>query len=56
MVKLEPPDGAPSRHIGPFLDDEPGPDRSLAFWADNVGKCSVVVDDEDSDEALALAG
>ncbi len=46
VVKLEPPDGAPARHIGPFLDDEPGPDRSLAFWADNVGKRSVVVGDD----------
>jgi crotonobetainyl-CoA:carnitine CoA-transferase CaiB-like acyl-CoA transferase len=52
VVKAEPPDGAPSRHIGPFLDDEPGPDRSLAFWADNVGKRSVVVEDEG--ELLAL--
>lgn len=43
VVKLEPPGGSPSRHLGPFLDDEPGPDRSLAFWADNVGKRSVVV-------------
>ena len=46
VVKVEPPEGAPSRAIGPFLDDEPGPDRSLAFWADNVGKRSVVVDDD----------
>jgi len=43
VVKVEPPEGTPSRHIGPFLDDEPGPDRSLAFWADNVGKRSAVV-------------
>jgi crotonobetainyl-CoA:carnitine CoA-transferase CaiB-like acyl-CoA transferase len=48
VVKAEPPDGSPSRAIGPFLDDDPGPDRSLAFWADNVGKRSVLVDkDED---------
>lgn len=52
VVKAEPPDGAPSRSIGPFLDDEPGPDRSLAFWADNVGKRSVVV--RDDEEVLAL--
>jgi benzylsuccinate CoA-transferase BbsE subunit len=48
VVKAEPPEGSPSRSIGPFARDEPGPDRSLAFWADNVGKRSVVVrDDED---------
>jgi len=52
VAKAEPPEGAPSRHIGPFLGDEPGPDRSLAFWADNVGKCSVVVHDDA--EVLAL--
>jgi len=52
VVKAEPPEGAPSRRIGPFLDDAPGPDRSLAFWADNVGKRSVVV--EDDGELLAL--
>jgi crotonobetainyl-CoA:carnitine CoA-transferase CaiB-like acyl-CoA transferase len=52
VVKAEPPGGAPSRAIGPFLDDEPGPDRSLCFWADNVGKRSVVV--RDDDDVLAL--
>jgi crotonobetainyl-CoA:carnitine CoA-transferase CaiB-like acyl-CoA transferase len=52
VVKAEPPEGAPSRAVGPFLDDEPGPDRSLAFWADNVGKRSVVVHDDA--EVLAL--
>jgi len=54
VVKVEPPAGAPSRHIGPFLDDEPGLDRSLAFWADNVGKRSVVVDDDE--DIVALCG
>ena len=54
VVKVEPPDGAPSRHIGPFLEDEPGPDRSLAFWADNVGKRSVVITDDA--ELSALCG
>ncbi|MGA2519902.1 MAG: CoA transferase [Acidimicrobiales bacterium] len=52
VVKAEPPGGAPSRSVGPFVDDRPGPDRSLAFWADNVGKRSVVVHDDD--EVLAL--
>jgi crotonobetainyl-CoA:carnitine CoA-transferase CaiB-like acyl-CoA transferase len=46
VVKAEPPGGSPARRIGPFLDDEPGEDRSLAFWADNVGKRSVVVGDD----------
>ena len=55
VVKAEPPGGAPSRAVGPFLDDEPGPDRSLAFWADNVGKRSVVVGD-DAELAELCAG
>jgi crotonobetainyl-CoA:carnitine CoA-transferase CaiB-like acyl-CoA transferase len=44
VVKLEPPDGAPSRRIPPFYEDRPHPDRSLHFWHYNVGKRSVVLD------------
>jgi crotonobetainyl-CoA:carnitine CoA-transferase CaiB-like acyl-CoA transferase len=44
VVKLEPPDGAPSRRIGPFYEDVPHPDRSLHFWHYNVGKRSAVAD------------
>src|SRR6185437_2940706 len=28
VVKIEPPGGAPTRRIGPFLDDQPHPERS----------------------------
>jgi crotonobetainyl-CoA:carnitine CoA-transferase CaiB-like acyl-CoA transferase len=55
VVRVEPPGGSPSRHIGPFLGDEPGPDRSLAFWADNVGKRSVLAYDDDEARALSAA-
>ena len=44
VVKLEPPGGAATRRIGPFLGDQPHPDRSLHFWHYNVGKRSAVVD------------
>jgi crotonobetainyl-CoA:carnitine CoA-transferase CaiB-like acyl-CoA transferase len=44
VVKLEPPDGAPSRRVGPFVHDVPHPDRSLHFWHYNVGKRSACVD------------
>jgi len=44
IIKLEPPDGNPTRGVAPFLDDRPGPDRSLFFWAYNRGKRSVVAD------------
>ncbi|HLX88410.1 MAG TPA: CoA transferase [Acidimicrobiales bacterium] len=53
VVKVEPPEGAASRRLEPFLDDEPGDDRSLVFWADNVGKRSVVLPTgADGDAAL----
>lgn len=55
VVKVEPPDGAPSRRLEPFLDDEPGQERSLAFWADNVGKRSVVLPEGAAGDS-ALAG
>ena len=32
VIKIEPPSGSPTRAIGPFVDGEPGLDRSL-FWA-----------------------
>jgi crotonobetainyl-CoA:carnitine CoA-transferase CaiB-like acyl-CoA transferase len=55
VVKLEPPEGAPSRAVGPYLDDRRDPDASLAFWADNVGKRSVVVADDDEVRTLCAA-
>ena len=33
VIKVEPPQGCPTRNIPPFLDDEPGLDRSLYFLA-----------------------
>ena len=44
VIKIEPPDGSPTRCIGPFLDDEPDPERSLFFWNYNRGKRSVALD------------
>jgi crotonobetainyl-CoA:carnitine CoA-transferase CaiB-like acyl-CoA transferase len=55
VVKAEPPEGSPARAIGPFLDDIPGVNRSLSFWADNVGKRSVVVDTNDELFSLCRA-
>ena len=55
VVKLEPPGGAPSRRIGPFLDDDPHPDRSLHFWHYNVGKRSATVDLDRSEGRALLA-
>ena len=44
VVKVEPPEGSPSRRIGPFYEDEIDPERSLYFWAHNRGKQSIVLD------------
>lgn len=44
VVKLEPPAGAASRHVGPFAGDVADPERSLAFWFYNANKRSVVHD------------
>jgi crotonobetainyl-CoA:carnitine CoA-transferase CaiB-like acyl-CoA transferase len=44
VIKIEPPEGNATRRIGPFLDDEPGPERSLFFWNYNRNKKSVALD------------
>src|SRR3954465_10308057 len=44
VIKIEPPEGNATRRIGPFLDDEPGLERSLFFWNYNRNKKSVVLD------------
>ena len=43
VIKVEPPQGSPTRKIGPFFEDERGPERSFFYWAYNRGKKSVVV-------------
>ena len=52
VVKIEPPEGNATRRIGPFLNDEPGGERSLFFWNYNRGKKSVVLDIQSQPEAL----
>ena len=49
VVKIEPLGGEPSRHVGPFLDDIPHPDRSLSFWYYNTSKRSVTLNLETAD-------
>src|SRR5438128_7997045 len=51
VLKIEPPGGNPTRHIGPFYQDKPDPEGSLFFWQYNRGKRSVVLDlDEERDQ------
>ncbi len=49
VIKIEPPGGAPSRHIGPFLDDIPHPERSLSFWYYNTSKRGITLNLETAD-------
>src|SRR6202000_247492 len=57
VVKIEPPEGSATRRIGPFLDDQPGTERSLYFWNYNRNKKSVALDvqtPEGKDHVLRL--
>src|SRR6266536_582554 len=50
VVKVEPPDGVASRHVGPFADGCDGDrDASLSFWTYNTSKRSVVLGDSVGD-------
>ncbi len=49
VVKVEPPEGARSRHIGPFAEGRTGPEASLAFRWYNTSKRSVVLTDSADD-------
>ncbi|MGE0387211.1 MAG: CaiB/BaiF CoA transferase family protein [Gammaproteobacteria bacterium] len=44
VILVEPPGGDPARRYAPFVDDIPGPDRSLYWWHYNTSKRSVVLD------------
>jgi crotonobetainyl-CoA:carnitine CoA-transferase CaiB-like acyl-CoA transferase len=52
VIKIEPPEGAPTRLIAPFRDEKIDKEQSLYFWAYNRGKRSAVLD-LDSDEGKA---
>ncbi|HEX3244668.1 MAG TPA: CoA transferase [Chloroflexota bacterium] len=49
VIKIEPPGGDPTRSIGPFLNDEPSPERSLFFFHFNTNKRSITLDIETRD-------
>ncbi len=44
VILIEPPGGDPSRHYPPFIDDEPGEDRSLYWWHYHTSKRGIVLD------------
>ena len=47
VILIEPPGGDPARGYPPFLDDQPGPDRSLWWWHYHTSKRGVVLDLEE---------
>lgn len=51
VLKVEPPQGSPTRNIGPFYQDKPHLERSLYFWHYNFGKRGVTLDIEKKDGA-----
>jgi len=57
VVLVEPPDGHPLRHEGPFLRDRPDPETSAAHLHLNAGKRSVTLDlPTEAERLLALVG
>jgi len=56
VVKLEPPQGSPTRAVGPFARNCAGPDASLNFWYYNSNKKSVIADLAAAEGAAALRG
>jgi crotonobetainyl-CoA:carnitine CoA-transferase CaiB-like acyl-CoA transferase len=53
VIKVEHPTGDQTRAYGPFLEDTPGPERSLWFWQYNTSKRGVTLDlDQPEGQAL----
>ncbi len=50
VILVEPRQGDPSRHLPPFLDNQPGDNRSLHFWQYNTSKRSVVLDLDNAED------
>lgn len=43
VIRVEPREGSLARKVGPFADDDPGPNRNLSFWHNNTSKRSVTL-------------
>jgi crotonobetainyl-CoA:carnitine CoA-transferase CaiB-like acyl-CoA transferase len=44
VIKIEPPEGSPSRSIGPFASSAQDSEQSVFFWRYNLNKKSVTLD------------
>ena len=49
VIKVEPPGGSSVRALKPFFADEPGPERSVYWWAYNRNKRGITLDLESSE-------
>ena len=49
VIKMEKPGGDPSRNLGPFFHDMPHPEKSLFWFAYNVGKRGITLNIETAD-------
>lgn len=56
LIKIERPGGSPTRHLGPFVRDEPGVERSGLFAYLNTNKQSLVLDLETQAGQAKLQG
>jgi crotonobetainyl-CoA:carnitine CoA-transferase CaiB-like acyl-CoA transferase len=54
VIKVEPPEGDPSRRFGPFFGDDAHPERSGLFLHLNTNKRSVTLDVETDEGAAAV--
>ncbi len=55
VIKIERPGGDPSRRIGPFVNDSPGPENSFSFFCSNSNKLGITLnlDHEDGRKIFA---
>ncbi len=55
VICVEPPDGSSARSVGPFAGDDPGPDRSLFWWAYARNKRGITCNLDHSDGQALLS-
>jgi crotonobetainyl-CoA:carnitine CoA-transferase CaiB-like acyl-CoA transferase len=54
VIKIEPPEGSPSRRVGPYASSDPNLENSLFFWRYNLGKRSLVLNLSSTDSSRVL--
>ncbi len=56
VIQVEPPGGSSARRVGPWWKDEPGPERSLFWWAYARNKRSLALDISSEEGRARLRG